>query len=236
MKPYFYIIAIKILILISRVVTPCVLCICFVFNLFGFIRIKCQRQAISPLVVHDRSPADETMQWASQIRYNKALFTNAASPIFCIFLVVGIYITTDYAMSFPIGINLRTYICWNLIWTISEMLSKLTYLHYKLNFRTERIENPSLFLHANSQPHDFHSNGFLHIFIGLQKTHQKSLRSGSENPTSLSMYDIMYHVSFFKKNSFCVMKWIKQVKLYFTKLPAAVVSRIEDFFPKNIWT
>ena len=92
--------------------------------------------------------------------------------------------------------NLRTYICWNLIWTISEMLSKLTYLHYKLNFRTERIENPSLFLHANSQPHDFHSNGFLHIFIGLQKTHQKSLRSGSENPTSLSMYDIMYNVSF----------------------------------------
>ena len=101
MKPYFYIIAIKILILISRVVTPCVLCICFVFNLFGFIRIKCRRQAISPLMVHDREPADETetIKWASQIRYNKALFTNAATPIFCVFLVVGIYITTDYAMS-----------------------------------------------------------------------------------------------------------------------------------------
>ena len=74
---------------------------CVVFNLFGFIRIKCRRQAISPLIVHDREPADETgtIKWASQIRYNKALFTNAATPIFCVFLVVGIYITTDYAMS-----------------------------------------------------------------------------------------------------------------------------------------
>ena len=85
---------------------------CVVFNLFGFIRIKCRRQAISPLMVHDREPPDETgtIKWASQIRYNKALFTNAATPIFCVFLLVGIYITTDYAMSWQhesIGTSLR---------------------------------------------------------------------------------------------------------------------------------
>ena len=85
-----------------------VLTISLVFNMVAMVRIKLRQQAIAPILVHD---ADQHSGgegcggrgWYHS-RYNKALFTNAATPIVCVFLIIGIWIT---AMQFPIGeINL----------------------------------------------------------------------------------------------------------------------------------
>ena len=37
--------------------------------------------------------------------HNKDLFTNAATPIFCIFICIGIYLTASNAMEFSVGKN-----------------------------------------------------------------------------------------------------------------------------------
>ena len=91
---------------VDRVLNPAVLIVSFVFNIYAMVRIRLQQQTIEPLRVHDADlPTTGDVGWASyrNVRYNKALFTNAATPFICIFLLIGVWITAKKAMMFPIG-------------------------------------------------------------------------------------------------------------------------------------
>ena len=88
-----------------------VLIISLIFNVVAMIRIKLRQQDIAPILVHDADHSAGGEEgggggaWyhVHHVRYNKALFTNAATPLVCVFLLVGIWITAKTAMQFPIG-------------------------------------------------------------------------------------------------------------------------------------
>ena len=94
----------------QRVINPVVLIISLIFNVVAMVRIKLRQQDIAPILVHDADHSgggEEGVGGAwyrvHHVRYNKALFTNAATPLVCVFLLVGIWITAKTAMQFPIG-------------------------------------------------------------------------------------------------------------------------------------
>ena len=77
----------------------------FLFNIVAFTRIfqrKCLQESKDP---HEKDSITRNIKWPSQVRYNKDLFTNAATPIFCIFICIGIYLTASNAMEFSVGKN-----------------------------------------------------------------------------------------------------------------------------------
>ena len=74
----------------------------FVFNVMASIRIF-MRKWIHSLKGHHDQDSQGEKKWSTQVRHNKDLFTNAATPIFCIFLCIGIYVTSKNAMEFSVG-------------------------------------------------------------------------------------------------------------------------------------
>ena len=75
-----------------RFLVPCILLASLLLNIIYVIKSKLTRSTVHPAVVHEPQPQADAA-WSSQIRYNKALLTNAALPLICIFLAVGYWLT-----------------------------------------------------------------------------------------------------------------------------------------------
>ena len=76
-----------------RIVVPFILLVSLILNITYVVRSKLRRSTILPAVVHEPQP-NQDRSWSTQIAYNKALLTNRAVPLVCLFLAVGYWITT----------------------------------------------------------------------------------------------------------------------------------------------
>ena len=79
----------------DRNVIPSVLLASLVFNIVFVLKSKARSQTIQPAVVHEphHGGSIRRQAWPTPQRYNKALVTNSALPLICLFLATGFWIT-----------------------------------------------------------------------------------------------------------------------------------------------
>ena len=87
--------------LIHRFAIPVILVLSLLFDIFAMVRIYFRKNTIDPLLMHDFAPPSNGRLW--NVRYNKTLLSNAAIPLVCIGILIGIYISSKYAMDLPVG-------------------------------------------------------------------------------------------------------------------------------------
>ena len=147
-------------------ILPTFMIVMFVFNVMASIRIF-MRKWIHSLKGHHDQDSQGEKKWSTQVRHNKDLFTNAATPIFCIFLCIGIYVTSKNAMEFSVG-NWGTF-------SFEITLKLLSFQNDKsvLFFRSKTVGYKLVLLQPAVYPHDCHSRSFLR-FLGRSKETRSS--------------------------------------------------------------
>ena len=136
------------------------------FNIVAFTRMfirKCSQESMNP---HEEGSTGEEIRSSTQVRYNKDLFTNAATPIFCIFIGIGIYFTLSTALDFSVGKRNQissTWYNWQKCTEISNLTTYLLLDQKKVD--TSVFYNHQLFSHMVLTP------GVFYIFSSGARKH-----------------------------------------------------------------
>ena len=140
----------------DRNVIPSVLLASLVFNIVFVLKSKARSQTIQPAVVHEphHGGSIRRQAWPTTQRYNKALVTNSALPLICLFLATGFWITAvqKFASNY-VHFLLKGY-------SQNSILMAITILFY----RVIRHTGGSIFLgNPIGHTHHHHTSSVLHF-------------------------------------------------------------------------
>ena len=162
-----------------RVILPTMLIGMLLFNIVFFARMfkrKCSPEQMNP---HEEGSTGEEIRFSTQVRYNKDLFSNAATPIFCIFIGIGIYFTLSTALDFSVGkINMMHR-------TGTPYISNLTTC---LLLDQKRVDT-SVFYNRQLFSHMVFTPGVFYIFSSGARKHMLRILGYRENeaPVTIEM-------------------------------------------------
>ena len=158
---------------------------------------------------HEEGSTGEEIRSSTQVRYNKDLFTNAATRIFCIFIGFGIYFILSTALDFSVGKRNQisgTWYKWRKCTEISNLTTYLLLDQKKVD--TSVFYNHQLFSHMVLTP------GVFYIFSSGARKHALHILGYRKNEALISIE--MNWLRFLSKNTFKCCICIFCIKHFFT--------------------
>ena len=131
---------------------------------------------------HEEGSSGEEIRFSTQVRYNKDLFTNAATPVFCIFIGIGIYFTLSTALDFSVGKRNQisgTWYKWGKCTEISNLTTYLLLDQKKVD--TSVFYNQQLFIHMVLTP------GVFYIFSSGARKHVLHILGCKKNEAQITI-------------------------------------------------